>query len=190
MINESSAKKFCKDDISKIENYDKAINDQTEPWECHHRDEIRILPSGMTVVRSAKDLKDAGRYYNCPANELIFLTKSEHSRLHSMNKSDEQKQKLSEAMKGEGNPMYGKPCSDETRRKISEAKKGKTISDETRRKISEANKGKHSKPHSDETKRKISEAMKGKPGLPHSDETKKKLSEASRAAWARRKANA
>jgi hypothetical protein len=29
MINEISAKRFCKDDISLIENYDKAIADKT-----------------------------------------------------------------------------------------------------------------------------------------------------------------
>lgn len=147
MINVEHAKKFCKDDISKIENYDKAINDHTQTWACHHRDEIRILPSGMTVVRSRHDLNDAGRYYNCPANELIFLTKCEHSRLHSMNKSDEQKQKLSEALKGQTPYNKGKTLSDETRRKMSEARKGeknpqygKPLSDEAKRKISESQK--------------------------------------------------
>ena len=40
MINEHNAKKFCKEDISKIENYDKAIADTTQVWDCHHRTEI------------------------------------------------------------------------------------------------------------------------------------------------------
>lgn len=76
------AKSYCKDDISLIENYDKAIADTTQIWECHHRDEIKILPSGITVLRNKEDLIEAGRYYNCPANELIFLTKEEHKRMH------------------------------------------------------------------------------------------------------------
>jgi group I intron endonuclease len=37
--------------------------------------------------------------------------------------TDEHKRKISEAQKGENNPMYGKHLSDETKQKISEAKK-------------------------------------------------------------------
>ena len=37
MINEKRAKSYCKDDISLIENYDKAIADNTQVWHCHHR---------------------------------------------------------------------------------------------------------------------------------------------------------
>lgn len=122
MINKYNTKRFCKEDISKIENYDKAINDTTQMWHCHHRDEVKVLPSGMTIVRSKQELIENGRYYNCPANELIFLTKSEHSRLHKK----------------------GQILSEEHRRKISEAKKGKLRSEETRRKISESQKGKSS----------------------------------------------
>ena len=40
MINENKAKRFCREDISLIENYDKAINDATGVWHCHHRREI------------------------------------------------------------------------------------------------------------------------------------------------------
>lgn len=36
MICEHTVKKFCKDDISKIENYELAINDSSM-WHCHHR---------------------------------------------------------------------------------------------------------------------------------------------------------
>lgn len=75
--------KFCKEDPSMIENYDKAMADTTQTWHCHHRDEIRTLPSGMIVIRSKQELIDNGRYDNCPANELIFLTNAEHARLHS-----------------------------------------------------------------------------------------------------------
>lgn len=144
MINESSAKKFCKDDISKIENYDKAINDQTETWICHHR---------LGLVHSSKELERLGLYENRPADELIFLTHSEHSRLHGLHMSDETKRKMSEAKKG-------KPHSAEHVRKIAESNKGQTRSDETRQKISAAKKGKSRKPFSDEHRRKMSEARK------------------------------
>ena len=48
--------------------------------------------------------------------------------------TEEQKKKLSEALKG-------KKLSDETRKKISEAHKGKKLTDETKRKIGEGHRG-------------------------------------------------
>ena len=99
------AKSYCKEDISLVENYDKAIADKSQVWDCHHRDEIRTLPSGMKVYRSKQELIEDGRYYNCPANELIFLTVSEHQILHKTNRtgwthSEETKKKMSKAKKG------------------------------------------------------------------------------------------
>ena len=76
-------KDYCCEDVSLIENYGKAMADKDNVWECHHRDEIRILPSGMVALRSMEELKENGRYYGCPANELIFLTPSEHHTLHA-----------------------------------------------------------------------------------------------------------
>lgn len=165
MINERNAHKFCRDDISKIENYDKAIAD-TQVWDCHHREEIRVLPSGMTVLLSRQDLIDNDRYYNCPANELIFLTHAEHQRLHNKgaHRSDETRKKISESQKDENGPFYGKHHSDEARRKISESMKGRTISAETRKKLSELRKGKvpwnKGKKLSEEHRRKIAESLK------------------------------
>ena len=34
------AKNYCSEDISLIENYDKAVNDKEQTWHCHHRREI------------------------------------------------------------------------------------------------------------------------------------------------------
>ena len=84
--------------------------------------------------------------------------------------TEESKRKISEALKGENNPNYGKTLSKETRKKISETLKGennpnygKTLSKETRKKISEALKGENNpmlgKKHSKETRKKISEAQ-------------------------------
>ena len=152
MISKRSAKAYCKDDISLIENYDKAIADKTQVWQCHHRRE---------TIYSVKDLQDIGEYYNRPACELIFLTHSEHMKLHHLGKhlSEDTRRKLSEAKNGENNPMFGKHHSAETHQKMSEAHKGKHHSAETRQKLSESHKGKSL---SVETRKKMSEARKGK----------------------------
>lgn len=149
MINIQHAYAYCKEDISKIENYKLAIEDKSQTWVVHHRDEVKILPSGIKVFRSKEELMEIGRYYNCPANELIFMTRKEHASLHNkgVHKSDEHKNKIGksnkgkiysnetrekmslakkEAYLGEGNPFYGKHHSDETKEKISNKAKGRT----------------------------------------------------------------
>ena len=151
MINENHAKSFCREDLSLIENYDKAIADTTQTWHCHHRRE---------TIFSKSDLIEIGEYYNRPACELIFLTPFEHIRLHQLGKnvSEETRKKMSESRKGENHPMFGKHLSTEHRKNLSEALKGKYLSAETRKKMSEARKGKH---RSAETSKKIAEARKG-----------------------------
>ena len=175
MINEQLAHKYCKDDLSKIENYDKAIADSSRTWVIHHRTEI-------WWNCSAKELIKNECYYHRKACELIFLTQSEHMRLHMKGKTmtTETRQKLSAAMKGkytgEHHPLYGttgtmkgKHHSMETLAKLSEANKGvnnpmygKTLSAETKAKLSESHKGKNNprygKHLSEETKMKIREA--------------------------------
>ena len=171
MIASENVKRFCREDISKIENYDKAINDHTQTWHCHHR--LEIGDNGERISR--KDLKNRCLYFDRPASELIFLTRSEHVRLHHTgNKnmlgkkfSDETRQKMSEAHRG-------RTMSEESRRKMSEARKGMTFSEETRRKMSEAKRG---KPMSEEARRKLSESLKGRKRPPFSEEWKRKLSE-------------
>ena len=66
--------------------------------------------------------------------------------------SDESKQKMSEAMKGENNPMYGKHLTEEHKSKLSEAMKGKYCGEK------HPMWGRHL---TEEQKRKISEGMKG-----------------------------
>lgn len=68
--------------IELIENYELAKADNFIGWDIHHKDEIRLLPSGMIALRTMEELIENGRYYNCPANELMFMKHSEHSALH------------------------------------------------------------------------------------------------------------
>ena len=167
MINEYYAKLFCKEDISKIKNYDKAIADTTQVWHCHHMTET-------WWHCSKKELIENECYYHRKACELIFLTPTEHKRLHmkGVTLSEETRRKMSESQKGH-------TVNEDTRKKMSEAKKGHTLNEETRKKMSEAMKGEHNpfygKTHNDETRKKISEAKKG---VTLSAETRRKISEA------------
>ena len=138
MINLKFVSEYCKEDPSFIENYNKAIIDDMQTWDCHHRLEIQ-----GDEVHSVQELKELGLYYYRPACELIFLTRSEHTALHRKNQklSDEQKNKIALSHVGK--------------------KKGK-LSEETKKKISVSLKGKVSHLQTEESRRKIAEAKKGK----------------------------
>ena len=116
MINFKTVKNYCNEDISLIENFDKAVNDKEQSWDCHHRRELET---------SRKQLIEIGEYFSRPASELIFLTKAEHNSLHKKNNKN----------------MRGKHLSEYAKRKMSIAKKN--MSEETKRKISEATKYKN-----------------------------------------------
>ena len=150
MICKKTAKTFCCEDISLIENYELAINDTKRTWICHH-----IL--GEQFDRQY--LINNNLYENRPACELKFVTLSEHNHIH--NKSF----MMREAKKGI-------PMSDATKKAISEAHKGVPLSEAHKKALSDAMKGKR---HSDATKKAISEARKGKR---HSEMTKKAIGKA------------
>ena len=146
---------YCKD-IENVENFEKAKADNFIGWCCHHRKGVDI---------PTEKLKALGQYYNVSADELIFLSTSEHRALHT---------------EGEKNINYGKHFSEETRKRMScSFDYEKHFTEETRKKMSEARKG---KPKSDEHKKKLSESKKGEKnpmyGKHLSKETKKKMSEA------------
>lgn len=150
-------KRYCKN-YQDIENYEKALADNFVGWCCHHRLETHNSDGERRTVDITRDeLKALGMCYNRPANELIFLTSSEHMSLH---------------MKGKDSSRKGKKLSEETRKKISETlkgqpswNKGKSLSEEHKKKLSAAKKGKQSnmkgKHLSEEAKNKISESKKG-----------------------------
>ena len=181
MINEKRAHKYCRDDLSKIENYEKAIADTTQTWVIHHRLELTL--DGEFALTS-EQLMMHDMYYNRPYYEFIFLTPAEHRRLHMKGEnnpfygkhlSEEHRRKMSEAKKGEKHPFYGKHHTEENRLKMSESHQGKHHTDDTRKKMSESHKGKK---FSEETRRKMSESRKGKKRAPFSEETRRKMSEA------------
>lgn len=74
---------YCKDDITKIENYELAKKDNFEGWCCHHRLETHTSDGERRLVDiSAKELVALDMYYCRPAEELILMTTKEHRRLH------------------------------------------------------------------------------------------------------------
>ena len=173
-----SFKYYCKD-YENIENYEKALADNFKGWEVHHRLETRNSDGERRLVDiTADELKVLDMYYNRPADELIFMTIYEHSRLHMKGKhlseetrkkigsaskgnkyalgykhSEEAKNKISEAMKGEKNPFYGKHHSDEAKERMSAARKGKHLGKDNPF---------YGKTHSEEFRNKIGEINKVK----------------------------
>lgn len=107
MINEEQVKRYCSESLDLIENYDKAVEDTTQTWDCHHRWETMF-------GYSRKELIEAGAYYNVPASHLIFMTSVEHNRLHRM----------CDNLCGERNPFYGKKHTELTKMILSELKTG------------------------------------------------------------------
>ena len=95
MINERNIKKYCKDDLSLIENYNKAISDKTCWYICHHRRE---------TIYTADELIEIGEYYHRPACELILLTRAEHGAVHKFCKSNNANKNKNS---GKNNAMYG-----------------------------------------------------------------------------------
>lgn len=79
MINKKCAKSFCSDDISLIENYHQAIADAGKMWDIHHR---RECDSDGRTLFTKKQLIEMNLYYKRPAEELIFLTRSMHKKMH------------------------------------------------------------------------------------------------------------
>lgn len=123
-----SIRKFCKDDYTKIENYELAKADNFKDWCIHHRLELTL---DNEYAKSREDLIRMGMYYNRPYFELIFLKRSEHQILHNKNRkvggwklqfTEEHRNKISESMKGNLN-CVGRILPIATKDKISESLK-------------------------------------------------------------------
>lgn len=75
---------YCiSEQIEQIENYELAKADNFNGWHIHHRMETHNSDGERRLVNlSVEELIALEMYYNRPANELIFLTASEHRKLH------------------------------------------------------------------------------------------------------------
>ena len=97
-----------------IENYELAKKGNFKGWDCHHRLETHTSDGEKRLVDLTKEeLKALDMYYNRPPQELIYLKKREHTKLHNTGKYI-----------GENNPNYGKSMSEEQKIKISNSMKG------------------------------------------------------------------
>lgn len=123
--------KYCKN-FHLCSGYEKALKSRRNYF-LHHIQGEKI---------SREELIENDSYYDCAPENLRWVTKSEHQKIH---------------MTGKNNPNFGRIFSDETRRKMSEARKGRFKGENN------PNFGKKGKKRSDETKQKISEANKGMP---------------------------
>src|SRR5574344_1082123 len=64
--------------LEEVENYNLAKKDNFKGWDIHHR----LETNNSDVNLSRKELIALDMYYNRPASELIFMTRSEHNKLH------------------------------------------------------------------------------------------------------------
>lgn len=189
MISFWYVKQYCCEEPTLIENYEKAIADTTQMWECHHRLEY---VDGKITAR--KELIAKGLYYKRPASELIFLSPKAHGEIPHA--TEESIRKMSEALKGKFSGEKNPAKRPEVRKKISEANKGKPKSEEHKRKLSVNSASRrpevrkkisenhadisgeknpmYGKKHTDESRKKMSAALTGKK---HSEESKRKMSE-------------
>lgn len=131
----ASVKSFCKDDISKIENYELAKADNFEGWVCHHRLELTI---DNEHAHSREDLKRMNMYYNRPYFELIFLKLSEHSKLHTRAQKLFKFLNTSEVRAKNAIAVSKATKTQEYRDKMSKIMKGRIFTAEHHKKLSEA----------------------------------------------------
>lgn len=170
-VNFNGVRKFCCEDISLIENYDKAITDKTKTWDCHHRLESHTSDGELRFIFITSDeLKALDLYYQRPASELIFLTCKEHRLLHNndiivcrkRSKTNKglcfynngiievkrescpegfNKGRLESVVKKSSEKHKGLKHSEESKKYLSEKFKGRFVSKETREKKSNSIKG-------------------------------------------------
>lgn len=104
MIYLKSVKRICKDYMN-VENYTEAINDENNTWVLHHRREVQ---DGFNIW-SRNELIKIGQYYNVPANDVIFLRKDVHRRLHNLAINVKTGEfSCARHLTGEKNGMFGK----------------------------------------------------------------------------------
>lgn len=109
---------YCKDDISKIENYEQAVNDKEHVWHCHHRLELTL---DGEFAHSRAELRRLDMYLKRPYFELIFLKSADHRKLHKSTIPDKTRAKLADSAK---RTWTGRHHSAETKAKMSKTRMG------------------------------------------------------------------
>ena len=163
---------YCCEDISLVENYQAAVADTENFWECHHRLEIQ-----GPFINSPALLDKCGMYKKVPAWQLIFLKQSDHRVLHGENRSETTHMKLSTSAKA----TFARP---ETRAKMSASQKIAQNTPEVRAKKSASLKVSLNRP---ETRSKMSSSLKAACARP---ETKARRSASQKAYWSKPEARA
>lgn len=138
MIDLYKVKQMCREgELEKIENYEQAINDKEHTWVCHHRLELTM---GGEFANYRKDLIRMGMYWHRPYFELIFMTKSDHMKMHSHVQpvSKESKKKMREKALNRVSARKGVKLSEETKEKLRQANLGKKHRPEEIQKMREA----------------------------------------------------
>lgn len=114
-------KLYCKDDVSKIENYEEAVSSK-EQYDVHHRLEFTI---NGEYAKSTEELKRLGMYYNRPYYELVLMKHSEHAKLHRPYRNIDYTKHVKK-FAGENNPFFGKHHTEEKKNKHSKLLRGKS----------------------------------------------------------------
>lgn len=119
---------YCTD-ASLIENYEIAIKDEKQCWDCHHK---------LEAFYTVSELIQMGRYYNVSPRELIFLTHKDHSNWPHVGRivTEETKSNMSKSHVGKTSGMKGK-------RAWNKDKKTGPLSKTHKQKCSEAQLGRH-----------------------------------------------
>ncbi len=128
-------KSYCRDDISKIENYELAKADNFVGWECHHRLELTL---DGEHAHSREDLKRMNMYYNRPYFELIYLRRTEHCKLHTRAQKRFNVLNTPEVRKKNAAAVSKATKTQEYRDNMSKVMKGRIFTAEHRKKLSEA----------------------------------------------------
>ena len=125
----------CIEDPENIENFEQAVKDNFIGWKLHHRMETHRRNGKERVTHlSADDLIEWGLYFHRPASELIYLTDSEHAKVHHHRTG---KTPWNKGKKFPGTGYWvGKKLSDEHRKKLSEKAHLRKYSEERKAKMS------------------------------------------------------
>lgn len=105
-------------------------------------------PNNLPIINHKNEIKTDNRVenlefcthqHNLTYNDIHIKRGEKRKGIHH---TEETKQKISQSLKGENNPNYGKQRTEETKQKISKGNKGKKMSEESKQKMSNSKKGK------------------------------------------------